>query len=315
MLSDRASRNLLKIGFFEEMKTPFDQLQAKVPAFINPDSGTAEQVLPLLEEDSRLEVYALEPVALATKIEEAVRCNVARVIVSGGDGTIALAASKVAQSETELAIVPGGTLNHFSSRLGIPEDTSAAIDLAVSGSTEAVGVGYVNDHLFINTSSVGAYVHFVRTRNQLQSDMGYHSASIIAGLRRLIRFRSSRVILDQIKIRSPLVFVGVEERELSFPHLGQYQDEGREGLHLIAVKSRSRFDTLKIAINAILRGIDPLDKAEKVENNVLDSLQLDFPQKSSKLYVAADGELVKLESPLRYRYARNELAVVTQKSQ
>lgn len=300
---------------FIEMKAPFDKLQAKVPVFINPGSGTAEQVLPLLKEDSRVEVYVLEPAALAANIEEAVRCHVPRIIISGGDGTIALAASKIAQSETELAIIPGGTLNHFSSRLGIPEDTSAAIDLALSGTTQAVAVGYVNNHLFINTSSVGAYVYFVRTRNELQSGMGYHSASIIAGLRRLMRFRSSSIILDQVKIRSPLVFIGVEERELSFPHLGQYRDKGRQGLHLIAMKSCSRFDALKIAINAMLRGVDPLEKAEKVENSLLDSLQLDVIRKSRKIHVAVDGELVVLESPLRYRYARNELAVVTPNSQ
>src|SRR5258708_26657666 len=42
------------------------------------------------------------------------------VVVGGGDGTISAAASALVGTETRLAVLPLGTLNHFSRDLGIP---------------------------------------------------------------------------------------------------------------------------------------------------------------------------------------------------
>ena len=68
--------------------------------------------------------------------ECAVRCRAIAergdplLIVGGGDGTISAAAVALAGTETELGILPLGTLNHFARDLGIPADLdeAAAID-------------------------------------------------------------------------------------------------------------------------------------------------------------------------------------------
>lgn len=50
-----------------------------------------------------------------------------RLVVGGGDGTIAAAAQLLVEQTTELAILPLGTLNHFARDLGIPVDRKSVV--------------------------------------------------------------------------------------------------------------------------------------------------------------------------------------------
>jgi diacylglycerol kinase family enzyme len=279
------------------------------PVFLNPKSGSFEHVFSALDNDRRIKLHCLPPKQMTAAIGQAVRQGCPRVIVSGGDGTLALAASRLAESKTELGILPGGTLNHFAGRLGIPDDTQAALELALTGQARSVSAGYVNEQLFLNTCSVGAYVFFVRTREHLENHMNYYIASLLAGIRRLVRFRSAKINLNGQVMKSPLVFIGVNERELRFPILGQEQNNGGQGLHVIAVKSHGRVETFKIACKAIFRGIDPLEQANDIENLIIEGLELGYHRKTT-IEVALDGELLSLSAPLKFRFDSSALFVV-----
>ncbi len=282
-----------------------------VPVFINPQSGSASGIIELLEQDQRLTVQTLLASEMEDGIRKAIQDGATRILVSGGDGTIALAGGVLAGTGIALGVIPGGTLNHFAGRLGIPVDPQAAIELALTGQAHSVDVGYVNDRLFINTSSVGAYARFVRTREYFERRMNYHLASLFAGLYRLLRLRSAHIQLDGKLIRTPLVFVGVGERELAFPSLGQARAQGQNGLHLLVVKTKNRLETVKLAANAILWGRDPLQQPQELEDCITQSLVLAFRHKKRRVYVAVDGELILLTPPLNYRFAEGELRVIT----
>ena len=282
----------------------------KLPLFLNKLSGSSEQALKMLQDDERVTVHCLDPNDMTAVIKDQVAAGTGRIIVCGGDGTLALAANVVAGSKTEMAVLPGGTLNHFVQNHGIPNDFSAALDLAITGQAQSIGTGYVNDRIFLNTSSVGAYTLFVRSRDSLERKMSYSTASIVAGLRRLIRFRSARISLNDKQLRSPLVFIGVFERDLQFPFLGQRKAAGQDGLHVIAMNTQSRWNSLLIACKAMLLGNDPLAKDQEVENAVLENMELNFHSSKAKVTVALDGELVKLSAPLQYRFVSDGLKVV-----
>ena len=84
-------------------------------------------------------------------------------------------------------MIPGGTLNHLATDLGIPESLEEALRLASRASAQPIDAGTVNGHLFLNTSSVGTYVTFVRMRERLERYLGYRLASLVAGIRLLLR--------------------------------------------------------------------------------------------------------------------------------
>lgn len=280
-----------------------------VPLYFNPDSGSSDQTLEKLQNDGRIKMEAVSPEKMAEVIKMAVLQKTKRVLVSGGDGTIALAASQLAGKTTELGVIPSGTLNHFAQRVGIPNDSAEALDLALHGKAQPVDVGYVNDLLFINTSSVGTYPVFVRSRNYLQNRMHYFPASIIAGFRRLLKFRRVRVNLAGKELKTPLVFIGVGERELGFPALGQVKEQGRKGLHLVAVDCGNAFEAFILIMKSLFLGVDPWQKERRIETRLIDSIELNFRRQRSRINVALDGELVLLRAPLRYRFAPAEIMV------
>ena len=144
-----------------------------IPAFINPGAGNADEASGAIEAAGGVEVRKTEPADLAEAITKALDGGARRIIIAGGDGSVAGAASVIAGSDVSLGIVPAGTLNHLAKDLGIPLDLEEAARLAVGGDVITVDVARAGERLFINTSSLGAYVAFVRTRERLEPRLGY----------------------------------------------------------------------------------------------------------------------------------------------
>src|SRR3954466_15638491 len=202
-------------------------------AFLNAGCGNVDAAREALEA-AGLELEEIQPAHLAKQLKAAIDNGAKRVLIAGGDGTIATAAALVARTDVELAILPGGTLNHFAKDHGIPTDLGKAAILAGSGG-DLVGadIGYVNDQVFLNTSSIGAYVTFVRVRESLEKRFGYKIASALAFTRMLSELRTFGVTLEvegeKKSYRASMVFVGVGERELKMPTIGSCVKKGKRG--------------------------------------------------------------------------------------
>ena len=262
--------------------------------------------------DPRFEVREIGPGELSTAVRAAVEGGAKRVVVAGGDGSIAAAASELLETDAELAVIPAGTLNHFARDLGIPLECAAALELAASGTTRPVDLGVVNGRVFLNTSSVGVYVGYVRRRERMERRLPYRLASFAAGMWSFARVRTFDVELEadgEVRhYRTPLVFIGVDERELQFPDLGARKEDGRRGLHVIAMQGKARARLLLLAVSAAARGLRVVSRTPHVDSFLVASCTIHMPKRLG--YVALDGEIERLETPLRYRLARGALAVV-----
>jgi diacylglycerol kinase family enzyme len=286
---------------------------APIPAFINPTAGSAAAAIAAISADARFTLHEVEPTALPQAIGDAVAGGARRVLVSGGDGTVANAAATLAGTPVALAVLPGGTLNHFARDVGIPtDDLAAALDVAAAEHTVAIDVGYVNERLFINTSSVGMYVSFVRLRERLEPYLGYRVGSLVAALRMLFHVRGFRVAMhvrdEAREYRTPLLFVGVGERELGRSGLGARVADGRSGLHMMVVRGRTRARLTALAVAGATRGLRGAARTDALDAEVVDEFTIAMPRALG--YVAIDGELVRMRAPLHYRIARGVLTVV-----
>lgn len=283
----------------------------RIPAIVNVASGTAEEARAVLDASDAFEVHAVEPEQIGRTIKEVVDEGATRILVSGGDGTIATAAAELLKSKAELAILPGGTLNHFARDLGVSTEAAEALRLAVEGSCRGVDIGFVNGHVFLNTSSVGAYVRFVRIRERLEKRFGYRIASTLAAFRILFQLRSFAVELEvegQPRIyRTPLVFIGVGERELQLPSLGSRVADGRRGLHVMVVRGRSRARLLALALAAVARGVSAVAKTPELDSFLVERCRVTLRRPTA---VAIDGELVAMHETLDYELRRDALHVV-----
>ena len=83
-----------------------------------------------------------------------------KIVVMGGDGTVSLAAQKIAGTDTALGIIPVGRGNDFTNFLGIPSDPLEALWVAKRGNKTKVSLGGVDSRYFCNSFGVGfdAYV-------------------------------------------------------------------------------------------------------------------------------------------------------------
>jgi diacylglycerol kinase family enzyme len=258
------------------------------------------------------DLHLVPPEQLRAQLETAMAEGVDRVLVAGGDGTVETAASVLVGTPVALAVLPGGTLNHFARDHGIPSDTDEALALAGEGEVGTVDVGYVNDRLFINTSSVGAYVLFARWRDCIERYFGYHVASILAGVRVLLGLPLIPVVVEVegtvTHYRTPLVFVGVGERQLALPGLGQRVPGGSRGLHVILVRGRHHARRFARAYGRIARGLPVQERKIGLDTALVKHFRLDLPGRWA--HVATDGEIVLASTPLAYRYVPDALRVV-----
>lgn len=285
----------------------------RVPAIVNHAAGTAAAARAALDASGAFDVHDVAPAQIADTVRQIVQGGAKRILVAGGDGTIATAACSLIDTDTELAILPGGTLNHFARDLGISTVAAEAIELAIRPETRTVDVGVVNGRVFLNTSSVGGYVRFIRTRERLEHHLGYRLASLLAAVRMMTSVRRMGVEIQlegRTKLfRTPLVFIGVGERELKFPVLGRRVPDGRHGLHVMVVKGRSRLHLVAIGMTAILGGLDAVSRAGHFDDIIADRLRIDMKGAG---WVALDGEVALLGTPLDYELRSGALSVVCQ---
>ncbi|MFI5673899.1 bifunctional phosphatase PAP2/diacylglycerol kinase family protein [Streptomyces cellulosae] len=168
--------------------------RARVPALpdgqglvmvANTGSGSADRVRALRDSLPAAEVVECDPADVRTELEKAaVR---ARVLgVCGGDGTVNAAGGIALRHGLPLAVLPGGTLNHFAYDLGVEgvRDLSRAVQ---EGEGVRVDVGRFTgggqEGVFLNTFSLGVYPELVRERDRWSSRIGGWPAGVLAALR------------------------------------------------------------------------------------------------------------------------------------
>ena len=284
-----------------------------IPVLVNSKGGSAEKVLAVLRADTRFVVHEVDPGELAARIEKLVRDGATRIAVSGGDGTITAAAAVLAGTKCELAVIPGGTLNHLAHDNGIFVEPVEAAELAATGTARPIDVARVNDRIFLNTSSVGAYVSFVRTRERLEQRMWYWPASAVAGLQMLFRMPSFDVHIDAAEsgesksYRACLVFFSVGERDFERGTFGQRTGDGHRALHVIVVPNGGPRQLIGLVFAAVFRGMRAT--LHEVDSFLVDHCRIEM--RRPKGNVSYDGELEQMTAPLEYRYHRDALLLVS----
>jgi diacylglycerol kinase family enzyme len=285
--------------------------RSKLKAFLNSACGNAESAREALAK-AGIELEEVQPNDIEKRLKQAIDHGTRRILVAGGDGTIATAADLVAKTGIELAILPGGTLNHFAKDHGIPTDLGKAALAAGSGDIVGADIGYVNDCVFLNTNSIGAYVSFVRDRERFEKRLGYSIASVLAFTRTLSEIRTFTVTLEvegvKKSYRASLVFIGVGERELKLPILGNRVKNGKRGLHVMIVQGSRKARLFAVALAGIAKGARQADLLPEFDEFLVESCRIDLTR--PRATIGLDGELKRMQTPLDYRIERDALRLV-----
>jgi diacylglycerol kinase family enzyme len=233
------------------------------------------------------------------------------VALAGGDGTINAGAAALADTGHTLGILPLGTLNHFARDLGIPQDLEGAVRTMVCGRVREVDVGEANGRVFVNNSSIGAYPAAVADRElrRTRDGQGKWPAMVRAALATLHRYPlvtvTLRMLEGEVRITSPVVFVGNNRYDVDLFRLGARPALDHGELWLYVLRDTGRFGFVRLGLRALL---GRLRQSRDYEALALPELLVD--DRRAEIPVAIDGEVVHMRTPVRYRIRPRALRVM-----
>lgn len=127
----------------------------------------------------------VEPFAI-DELERAVAAGADRLVVAGGDGSIAPVAAAAGRAGTPLALLPAGTANDFARRMGIPPEMGPAARLAARGTeVKKLELGWMDNRPFVNVASAGLPGPAARTAKSWKKPLGplgYAAGALVAGV-------------------------------------------------------------------------------------------------------------------------------------
>jgi len=255
-------------------------------------------------------VFQVAGSEIAEKTMSALKDQVDGIIVGGGDGTVGTVAGVLSDGPTPMGILPLGTLNHFAKDMGIPLTMEEAVSAIADLKTALVDVGEVNGEVFVNNSSIGGYPYTILSRDWQQRQLGRNKwlAMAISVFRFLKRFRVMDVhlILDgvEVSMRTPFVFIGNNDYELDRPPIGKRSalDSGR--LCLYTSNCRNWSELIKLSWKLLRNRLE--DAPEFMMYHVTEAW---IHTRKKRLYVAMDGEVTRMKTPLHYRSREQSLQV------
>ena len=224
------------------------------------------------------------------------------VVAGGGDGTLSCAAGHLAGTGRAFGILPLGTLNHLARDAGIPTELEDAAKVIAAGHVKEIDVAEVNGRVFVNNSSVGLYPDMVMLREMEQEKLGRSKrrAMLSASWASLRHFRRHRLWISapglETPIKTPLLFIGNNRYQVNLFGLGKREqiDEGK--LCLYAIRAKNRLHLFWAGIRGIFGRLD--QQRDFVTAYVTEA---EISADRAVLVVSADGETVRMETPLKYR--------------
>ena len=233
------------------------------------------------------------------------------VVAAGGDGTVNAVASALLGTEKSLGVLPTGTFNYFARSLGIPLDLGDAVAVAARRHTADADVCEVNGRMFLNNASIGLYPSIIRQREQEYRRWGRRQMVAYAAVARALLQRSPFLGVhisaggEELRVRTPLVFVGSNRCQIEEFGLPGRRCVERGECAIYVARPRGWPGLALLALQALLgrlRGERRLQvmcaKAARVET------------RRRRVPVALDGEVLVLETPLRFATRPGALKVV-----
>jgi diacylglycerol kinase (ATP) len=189
------------------------------------------------------------------RARQAVADGMERVLVSGGDGTVAEAADALAGTGVALGVLPGGTGNLLALNFGIPVGTEAAMRLALAGEPRPVDVGRANGRAFLVMAGIGVDALVIQAADRrLKRRLGVLAYLMAAGRylgRNSVRYR---ITIDgrRIRRRAQTVMIANVGRITAGLELVPGADPADGLLEVMIVRARSLTETVWAAIRSLL---------------------------------------------------------------
>jgi diacylglycerol kinase family enzyme len=261
--------------------------------------------------DSGLEALFVvaAPGGLAESVAKAMNLKPDAIVVAGGDGTIACAASKLMYGDIPLGILPCGTMNLLAKDLSIPiNDLAASIGIIAHGWTREIDVGDVNGNVFLCASMLGMPARLGRTREASRGVVWRTWARMARAVwRQLLRARRMHIALTAdgrcVRAHASAITITVNPiSDFDGQRFGRAELSG--GCFGIYILSSFSIDTLFELLWRVLFRRRSAAVSEQIAHDI------DIASSLRGMQIMNDGEIRLLAPPLHYRLHRGALRVL-----
>ena len=278
----------------------------KVVLVYNTESGSNSSIKELRKifTDSSIEV--IDSIKIRPGFEPSIKPHIQRkeiIAVVGGDGSISAVANLMKDTNAVLMPLPGGTLNHFTKDLGVPQSLPDALEYFKKAKKVKIDTGQVGGRTFINNSSIGVYPDSLMDRDEHKEKYGKWTAIVMSIFIAFFRYRTYTVELEGKKYSTPLVFVGNNTYDLN--GLTFRRSRLNEGvLSIFIVIGKSRLNLFWAIVGLILgrQNISKKLKSFRVKDIVIAT--------KKSIRVSRDGEYERMTSPLTYSVNESSIYIL-----
>ena len=282
----------------------------KAALIMNLKSGGGKAERFNLEGEARkrgIEPIILRPGDDLLELAERAIDNGAEVIgMAGGDGSQALVATVASRRDIPHVCIPAGTRNHFALDLGLDrDDVVGALDAYTDGVERRIDLARVNDRVFVNNASLGAYAEVVQSP-------AYRDAKLETWLKMLPELVGPDAEPMGLRFDDPDGTL-VEDATLVLVSNNSYEIN-----HVVGAGTRERIDGGELGV-VVARvhgtGIAKLAalqvagfgaRANGLQTWAATTFEVDA---DGQVDVGLDGEALKLDAPLRFESLPGALRV------
>tara|TARA_R110002051_G_scaffold186292_1_gene255736 strand:+ start:122976 stop:123923 length:948 start_codon:yes stop_codon:yes gene_type:complete len=235
------------------------------------------------------------------------------VVAVGGDGTLNAVSQVVLGSGVPFGILPQGTFNYFGRCYGISQNTEIAARCLVDAKIQPVNVGLLNDKVFLVNASLGLYPQLLEDREAYKQRFG--RSRLVALWSALVTlFKAHRQLKVQIDyegkqraLRTPTIVV--DNNALQLKHMGLNETKELQHNYLVALTSKP-LSTLSL-YGLLLRGLmSRLGEDQNLISFGFHTMTVRLGRGRKRTKVAMDGEISYMHSPLVFKVAEHQLALL-----
>jgi YegS/Rv2252/BmrU family lipid kinase len=294
-------------------------MTAEIPVIVNAKSGPDGEGENSGHIEAAFRTHGLQATVIvlqrgqdiASLVRRFIAEGVSLVVAGGGDGTINAVAAELLDSNTTLGVLPLGTLNHFARDLGIPFELDDAVRIIADGHCIALDAGEANGATFLNNSSMGLYPRIVSDREHARKYLGLGKwpALVRATMHALRDPGSFNAVVcvdgEELERRTPFIFVGNNRYVLEGFGIGKRTRLDAGVLSLYVLRPKNGFGLLWLGIRSLF-GIG----SHARDFDAFEAVDFHVEAQGKRIEVATDGEVMNMESPVRYRIRPKALRVM-----
>jgi diacylglycerol kinase family enzyme len=299
-------------------------MQRSIEVILNAKSGsqkageTREVIAKVLRECGRsFHISTATGDDLCDLAEEKAASECEILVAGGGDGTICCVAAAALKHGKTLGVIPLGTFNYFARNLQIPLAPDEAVKVIIAGHTVRASVLDLNGRLILNNASIGIHPAVLLKRRQIYRRWGRNQASAYVSValtafqpppRLRVRIETEK---GELVRETPLVMVCSNAFQMDAFGLAGKECLNCEKFALYVARMGGRLTIPRLGLRTLLRRL-----RAGVDYDVICTSDVTIETLRQRRFRAAvDGDLERLESPLRFTIGQNDLCVIAPRAQ